>query len=144
MQSWLDDSACCLNLGITVRSKEIRIAVQPQSNAVQVSVGKLCVIVSLLHDIVQSGGPSAELARHGPRIGPRIVLGVGDSIKEGVFSQVAIGGIPETVFLFPAAFPQIGCFGFFIVTRDTVPVQHWLNQTRETEWVRAIDIRLNC
>ncbi len=99
--------------------------------------------MSVSEDLVQLGGPGAELARYGPRGGPWIVFVANAAKKESIFSEVIVGGIPVIRVLFAVAFSQVECFGLLFVTCHTITLKYRLDETGKTKRVRALNIDLD-
>lgn len=99
--------------------------------------------MSILEDLVKFGGPGAEPARYGPWNGPWIVFVANTAEKEGIFSEVIVGGIPVIRILLPVAFSQVDCCRLLFMTCHTITLEYRLNQAGKTKWFGAIDIGLD-
>ena len=99
--------------------------------------------MSVPKDFVQFGGPGAELTRHGSRGGPGVVFVAKTAEKEGIFSEVIVGGIPVIRILFPVPFSQVGCFWLLFVACHTIMLENRLDETGKTKWIGALDVGLD-
>jgi len=65
--------------------------------------------MSFLEDFVKFGGTGSEPAWYSSRCCPWIVSIANAAEKEGIFSEVIVGGIPVIGVVFPVAFSQVDC-----------------------------------